>query len=710
MTDKIDEMTDTSSLARKNIKVDPLDDFDEYVNGDWIRTTRIPDDQHDWGTFNILHEENVEKIKLILEQFSSDSNHKFHALGKFYKACLMSDRKSDIVIKHKIFEYLNLIDIGKDVKDMGTLMGFLTKVGIGTFFDVSASEDPKNTTMVKLTLSNVGLSLPEKDYYLDKKFDHYVTDFKEVVAKIFEYFEYTQDDALNCASDVFMIEELIARILKPAAERREFDKLYFKTSTTGFIDIMTSTDDKIFQPPNGEELHRRKIINDMWENFFNTSELTHINDLIAFDLGYFRKITMLLQMVPISKIKNYMKYLIMRDLGGLMIDDLDHIMFDFFGKKLQGQPAMLPRSTRIVEHLGAFAGEILGKEYVEQFSDPESLNIVKSMIANIQVQMKLSIENSTWLEDATKQKALKKLKTFNTKIGHPEVWRDHSALIVDLNNVSSDISVHTISDVQEPLTDPLALFNMNICMRLYDYKINITDVVDKPQDPNKWSMSAYEVNAYYDPQRNEIVFPAGIIQKPFFDKNQSIFKNYGAIGFIIGHEIIHGYDDQGRKYDDQGNIVNWWTDDDLIKFNKIADKMKDQYSEYSINGHHVNGSLTLGENLADLGGITLALKAVDVEADAKGLSGKMMQDPTQDVKNKREFFTSFANIWKKIVRPEKILARLLSDPHSPGKYRIFILRNIDEFYQAYDTKENTKYGKKSHRKMFLDPQMRIRMW
>lgn len=704
MTDKIDD-----NLSYTNTKIDPLDDFDEYVNGTWTKTTKIPDDQYDWGTFNILHKENIEKIKIILEKIASDNNHKWHILGKFYKSCLSLDTYSDSMIKQKICEYLNLVDLATDIKDIGTIMGFWTKIGINTFFDTSASEDPKNTTTVKLTLSNVSLSLPEKEYYSDKKFDTYVIDFKAIITKIFEFFGYTNDDAHGCADDVFMIEELIARILKPAAERREYDKLYFKTTITGFIDIMISTDDKIFQTPNGEELQRKKTISNMWENYFNASDLSHINDLIAFDLSYFRKITILLQIVPIQKIKNYMKYLLMRDLGSLMINELDHILFDFFGRKLQGQPAMLLKSTRIINYMSDFVGEILGKEYVEIYSDPESLSIVKSMIGQIQIQMKRSIENSVWLENETKHKALQKLETFTTKIGHPEVWRDHVVLLNDLQHVNG--LRQTLHHSDESQTDPLTMFNINMCMRIYNYKINVADMVDKPKDPNKWSMNTYEVNAYYDPPRNEIVFPAGLIQKPFFDKNESIFKNYGAIGFIIGHEIIHGYDDQGRKYDARGDIVNWWTDNDLKKFNDIANKMKNQYSEYSINGYHVNGLLTLGENLADLGGITLALKAAndvyDTEKVSNGQTTIPYEDPMKSIKNKREFFTSFANIWKKIVRPEKILSRLLSDPHSPGKYRIFILRNIDEFYQAYDTDEFIKHPQ---RQMYLHPHQRIKMW
>lgn len=676
--------------------IDPVDDFDEFVNGKWMKTTQIPDDQHDWGTFNILHEENLQKIKLILNELFSNPSSPYHVLGIFYETCMKMDEKCDTVIKDQIIKFMEIIDMAKNIEELGTIIGFLTRIGIDTFFTVSASEDPKNTETVKLTLSNIGLSLPERNYYIESKFQSYVDEFKAMVTKLFMCFDYCTADAEMCASNTFMIEEMIATVLKPAAERREFDKLYCNLSVTGFIDIMMNTDEKIFQSPNGEEFARRKKISNMWNNFFKASDLSHVSDLIAYDLSYFRKMTILIQIMPLKTLKHYIKYVTIKNLGSTLMNNLDDTMFLFFGKKLQGQIANTPRSNRIINYLSLYAGEILGKEYVTKFTNPQSIEMVRDMITKIQTQMKLSIDEASWLENTTKQKALKKLNTFTTKIGYPEVWRDHTELLDEMMNVI-ELSENA-SDVRCAKT----IFKMSICMRMYSYKINIIDVVDKAKDPNKWSMNTYEVNACYDPQRNEIVFPAGIIQSPFFDKDQSMFKNYGAIGFIIGHEIIHGYDDQGRKYDDQGNIVNWWTDNDLTQFNKIADHMVKQYAKYSIDDHYVNGHLTLGENLADLGGITLALKAVQNVAKNMGV------DSTEN--DVRDFFISFANVWKKIVRPEKIVSRLLSDPHSPGKFRIYILRNLDEFYNVFSSFNSSKSFKSINRSMYLDPEQRIRMW
>jgi putative endopeptidase len=680
--------------------IDPLDDYDEYVNGIWTNTAKLPNDQSDWGSFNILHEENINKIKIILNELSL-TNHKYHILGKFYKSCLTPNKESDDVIKQKISNYLNLVNLITNIEDVGIVIGFLTKIGINAFFNVSASEDPINTEIVKLTLSNIDLSLPDKKYYFDEKFKTYAIGFKTMITELFKYFGFSHTD-YDYTGDVFDIEECIAIILKPIEERRELDKLYAKKTVNEFINSMTNTVDNIFQTPNGEKLRRKQIISNTWKNFFIASDL-NIVDLIVYDISYFKKITILFQLMPIHKIKNYLKYILIRFLGKTMIDELDRILFDFFGRILHGQPMMMPRSTNIVNYLSKFSGEILGKEYINQFSDSESFHDVKTMIKEIQMEMKMSITNSSWLENATKQEALCKLKKITIKIGHPEVWRDHTALI---NNLLRVIGIRSPNDADK-LIDPSDLFNMSICMRMYDYKINVIDVVDKPKNPNKWSMNVYDVNAYYDPQRNEIVFPAGIIQKPFFEKNQSIFTRYGALGVVIGHEIIHGYDDQGRKYNALGNIKNWWTANDLKKFNEIADNMQKQYSNYSINGNNVNGLLTLGENLADLGGITLALRAA---IRVYNSSHTIIQQNQNDINNKREFFTSFAGIWKRITRPEKILERLMSDPHSPNKYRIFILRNIDEFYEAYKYNNIGKASNQNKKKMYLDPKLRIKMW
>ena len=651
--------------------IDPLDDFDEFVNGKWIITTKIPDDQIEWGTFHILHEQNNDKIKNILDKYASDNTHKYNILGKIYKYLL--DNNDCNMIKTKIIKYLSLVDMVKHTSQLGNIIGMLASIGIESIFNISASEDPMNPHLVRLTLSNVDLSLPDRNYYINKKFDKYVKGFKKMLYELFHYFEYSDDLAMECAEDVFFIEELFAISLKSAAIRREYDKLYFNKTIAEFIEQMITIN-------NNLESDKKLEIEKLWLNIFNSMNIKNIQCFVGYDISYFKKITYLLHFIPINKIKNYLKYLVIKDLSRILISDIDVIFFNFFGKILNGKPKMSKKSTQIIDFLGSFdsIGEILGCEYSALYSDNESLGIVNTMINNIKNELHHNITNCIWMEDKTKEKALLKLKTFKQKIGHPIKSSDHIKLILTLKGTINDCTF---------------LFEQIIKIRSYEIQINILDLIDKPVDVDKWYMKTYEVNAYYSPQRNEIVFPDGLLQEPFFSKKQNIFKNYGALGCIIGHEIIHGYDDQGRKYDHIGMLNNWWTDTDLQKFNLIANCMVKQYEKYSINGQNVNGKLTLGENLADLGGIIISLNTVLKISDKHNIN-----------QNIKEFFISYANVWKKISRPDKILASLLSDPHSPTKYRIHILKNIDEFYQVFDS------GNIKNKKMYIDHRDRIKLF
>jgi predicted metalloendopeptidase len=656
-------------------KIDPLDDFDEFVNGEWMTATNIPDDQIEWGSFHILREQNNDKIKNILEKYASDNTNKYNVIGKIYKNLLENIDCS--IIKTKIIQYLSLIDMVNNTSELGRIIGMLAKLGIDTFFNLSTSEDPMNPQTVKLTISSVDLSLPDKNYYNNEKFSKYTTGFKKMLYDLFHYFGYSPEIANQYTEDVYLIEDLIACSLKSAADRREYDKLYFNKTLSEFIEQMLNI-----------KKNKNKETDKLWTNIFNSANIKNITGLVGYDISYFRKITFLLQFVPIDKIKNYLKYLVIKELGSILISDVDIILFNFFGNILNGKPKISKRSTQIIDFLGSFTsiGEILGSEYSAIYSDEESLNIVNQMINNIRQELHHSISNCTWMESHTKEKALIKLKTFKQKIGHQTKntdninikKSDHISLILRLNGYNQDCA---------------DLYDQIIKIRSYEYQINILDLIDKPVDPDKWYMNTYEVNAYYSPQRNEIVFPDGLLQEPFFSKNQNMFKNYGALGAIIGHEIIHGYDDQGRKYDHMGMINNWWTKTDLKKFNIIADKMVNQYEKYSINGQNIDGKLTLGENLADLGGIIIALNTV-----------LNISDKSNNIQNMRDFFISYANVWKKISRPDKILSALLSDPHSPAKYRIHILKNIDEFYQAFGSNDIES------KKMYIDPQDRIKLF
>jgi predicted metalloendopeptidase len=384
---------------------------------------------------------------------------------------------------------------------------------------------------------------------------------------------------------------------------------------------------------------------------------------------------------------------------------LDKIMFNFFGRKLQGQLALSHRNIIVQQYLDStILGEMIGRLYVEKYFDKTSKNLVQDMIERLKHQMKESIKNLRWMSDKTKERAYAKIKTFKSKIGYPEKWREHTEIINIIINIITNGPNNYVSKKDDI---PSAKMLDIVCeIRLYEYKTDILNIINKNRDDNKWSMNVHEVNAYYDPHRNEIVFPAGILQNPFFDKKNSAFKNYGFIGAIIGHEIIHGFDDQGRKYDHNGNTVNWWSDNDLKHFVDLTDKLVKQYEGYYINGRPINGRLTLGENIADLGGVILAYRSMMEHCSEKNITVTLV--------GIREFFKSYATIWCRVSRPEKTLMKILSDPHSPDKYRVYILRNLDAFYHAFADKTQYIDGcpdNIDHKDvMYLPKESRVTIW
>ena len=655
-----------------------INDFNNAVNGKWLKNTKIPDDKDDWGTFNILRDENMKKEKKIYEDFLSNRKSANNSFGQLYDKLLSINQETDIVNINRIIDYLKLVDNIQEIQDIGNIIGFFMNFDINPFFSVFVGEDSKDTEKLKLTLYIPSLSLPERKYYLDDNNKELIEKYKQNIVECFDLFNiFDGKDKKQYAENIYEIERMIAIIQKPIEERREHDKLYHKTSIHGFIDVMTTTVDKVFELPDENDKKHKKTVEQIWHNFFNTSNLEKANDLVVYDLSFFRKITALFQVVSLEKIKVYIQYIVMRSMLNNITDIGDNVLFKFFGKELSGRKKIAPRDERSITILDKYIGEVVGKEFVSRHFDEESKNIVMDMVDKIKAQMKLSINNSKWMTKQTKEKALLKLGTFKTKIGYPKKWKSYDTL--------ADI-IKLCIERNYPLVD---IINV---MRYYNYDLNVVKDIDGNKDPYKWSMNPQEVNAYYSPPRNEIVFPAGILQKPFFSKEYRPCRNYGAIGVIIGHEITHGYDDQGRKYDHTGNIINWWSKKDRNNFDGIANKMIEQYNNYKLDDMNINGKLTLGENLADLGGINLAVRAL------------YKAYPDISIKDKQDFFKSYAICWRRLMTKGKQKQQILADPHSPAKFRICMVRNIDEFYDAFI---NSKCDGDD---LYLCHKDRIRMW
>lgn len=673
--------------SHNNSSVDPIENFYLYVNGPWEETATIPDDQTEWGTFQIVHEENINRIKLIINQLATDLSNVNHPVGVLFERLLNIGKNDEQLIISRMKEYSEMFDAIDDLTDIGRVLGFLTKIHIEPFFSISASDDPKDSKNVRLTMSYPKLSLPEKPYYFDETLSSYVTEFSHNIKEFLRYcmfinlFHFQDDKEIELAAEkIVEIEKLMAGVMKPLAERRNIDKIYSKTSLKDLIDNLSNI------MSNSKQSHGDPLtIRNMWDIYFKGADLSDAEYIIVLDISFMRKITILLTMMPLNDLVLYMKYVTLRGIGITLLTKFDELHFDFFERKVQGRKKILNRSERVINMLSVLVGEILSKEYVNKYFDLESKNAVELIVDNIKKQLGISLTKSQWMSEKTKYDALLKLKALRTKIGYPDSWRDHTRLV----------NMIKIGSSSNNLLDAI------IAIKMYNYDTDIVDLIDRAPDDRIWGMNTYEVNAYFDSQRNEIVFPAGVLQKPFFDKNSSIFENYGAIGSIIGHEVTHGYDDQGRKYDYEGNIRNWWCDEDLRNFQEISKRMSEQYSSYVVNGKKVNGELTLGENLADLGGIVLAYRAA-IKASIECCKGYIITN--EDLQC---FFISYTNLWKKVTRPEKTLMHVISDPHSPNILRVFILRNIDEFYQAFSSSVNYQKHKNS---MYLEKSKRISLW
>lgn len=623
--------------------------FYDIVNGEWLEKTRIPHDKSKWGTFNILDEDNTIKILNLLDGTNNDVSYVFRKL-------MAIDSYTD---EENIVELTRILDIiGKteNLKEVGIIMGFLTKLNIQPFMSISVNEDLKDANTTRTTLWISDLSMPEKKYYCDRSFNKYRKGLINNIVNLFTYLDYSEEESENIANDVLFIEKFLILAQKSVTMRRNMDKLYEKMTINDFINMVSKGN---------------KILSDTWRLYFECAGISKSEFLVIYDSSYFRKIAEILARVDLNKIKNYLKYAVVKTLGCVIIGGIDDILIEFYGMVMEGYKKKPKRERRVLQLLNNLVGELIGKMYVEKYFDEKSKRYMEDMVVRIKEEMRLSIINLEWMCNKTKENALLKLANLKIKIGYPDKWRDFTGIFRQEKN----------------------LMNFFINIRLFKYDMDVLKLIDKEKDPDKWSMDAHNVNAYYEPSRNEMVFPAGILQSPFFNINSSLGENYGGIGIIIAHEIVHGFDDQGRKYDHNGNLNDWWCDSDSKKYNALAKKLTEQYNQYEIRLlgkiYKINGELTLGENIADLGGINLAYRA-------------MNRYDNITLKDKQEFFISYAKVWRMKFRPESLISLILSDPHSPGKHRVFNLRNVNEFYETFKDLNLDN--------MYLEPDKRIKIW
>ncbi|HEY3493076.1 MAG TPA: M13-type metalloendopeptidase [Polyangiaceae bacterium] len=647
-------------LQNGDASVKPGNDFYRSVNGRWLSTYQLKPDEMRYGAFVKLQYRSEDQVKAIVDEISSRPNapgsieQKIADYFKSYLDKAALNAKGIAPLKGELDRIAAIKDQKGLVEAFGRAELAETNSPIGAGVDV----DRRNPDRYLLNVGQSGLGLPDRSFYLEDSFKQIVTAYEAHIATMLGFTGMKEADAKAAASAVVKLETEIAKIHWPRTELRNVDK-------TNNVYTLKKLETEVAGYP--------------WRSHFkgagiDPKVLAELNVLTPSALSPLAK---LVSQTPLATWKTYLTYHAVRGHAPLLGDAIDNANFAFFGKVLAGQQEQRERWKRGINLVGAMdsLGEALGKLYVERHYPPESEAQMASLVANLRAALKERIETLPWMGPETKREALEKLGTFNPKIGHPKKWRDFSGIGI----VPGDLFANYRSVKQYWYDDEIARLG-------------------KPTDKDEWFMTPQTINAYYNPSFNEIVFPAAILQPPFFDPRADAAVNYGAIGAVIGHEMGHGFDDQGSKSDARGVQRNWWTDADRARFEARTKSLVTQFSAFEpLKGHKINGELTLGENIGDLGGLSMAYHAYK-----KSLNGKPA--PVIDgFTGEQRFFLAWAQVWQAKYRDEYLLMTLKSDPHSPPEFRVNgVVRNMDAWHEAFGVKPGDA--------LFLAPDQRVSIW
>ncbi len=623
--------------------VSPAQDFYKFAVGTWVKSNPIPDEYSRFGSFEVLQEENNVVLKKILDEAAANKNWEKGSarqkIGDFFATGMDSARIERDGYK-PLLPLFKEIDAIKNKKELVNKVSEFHGMGLGILFNFFVDVDEKKSDMYVAQLSQSGTSLPDVEYYTkdDTRSKEIRDKYVQHVANMFKLVNTDSQDAESYSQKILAIETELAKVSNTRLENRDPLKTYNKM-TIGGLKKLTSNFD--------------------WNTYFEVVGIEDPSVIVVAQPKFVEGMNKILDETSLEDWKVYLKWQLMRRTAGALSSEFVNESFDFNGKFLNGQKILQPRWKRILANVNASLGELLGEIYVAEVFPPEAKARAKKIVDNLLVSMGESIKNVEWMSDATKQQALKKLSTFGVKIGYPDKWTDYSALEVSR-----------------------ASYFQNLRNAMAWAKKDNMKKLGQPVDRTEWGMNPQTVNAYYNPVMNEICFPAAILQPPFFNQNADDAINYGAMGVVIGHEITHGFDDQGRMYDENGNIREWWTKEDNEKFKERSQKLVDQYNSFvAIDTFKVDGALTLGENIADLGGLTVSFAAYKKTDEFK--KGESIDGFTPA----QRFFLGYAQVWANNIRPEALKLRLKTDVHSPGYQRVNgPLMNLPEFFEAFDVK------------------------
>jgi putative endopeptidase len=645
--------------ANMDTTVHPGDNFFEYANGTWLKKNPVPNSETRWGSFNELQENNYRALHTLLDSAAGITNAQQGSLvqkvGDFYRTG-MDSATIDKIGLGSLNDIIVRINNIRDVNDVINEIALEHTQGVGPLFSFGVSPDDKNVTKEICQFGQAGLGMPGREYYFDK--DERTVNIREAYRKYIPKMMILMGDdtitAAKDASEIYNLELTLADASLTRVQMRDPYKLYNKMSIDGISKMTPGLD---------------------WKTLMTNLKVSGQDTVIVGMPAFFTAVGKELKATPVDTWKKYLKYHLVNDMAPFLSSVYDSTHFNFYGKIMRGQKEQRPRWKRIMQVVDGYEGELLGQLYVAKYFRPEAKKRMLELVNNLQQTYAERIQKLDWMSDSTKKKATIKLNAFMKKIGYPDKWRDYSALVI----VNSDFVKNILASSQWE----------------YNYMLN---KLGKPVDRMEWGMTPPTVNAYYNPAFNEIVFPAGILQYPFFDEQADDAVNYGGIGAVIGHEMTHGFDDQGRLYNAEGNLSNWWSPADSANFTNKANMVVDQFNQIIvIDTNHANGRLTEGENLADLGGINIAYEAY--KKTKQGQSNDKIDGFTGD----QRFFLSWAQVWRANTVPEELASRLKTDPHSPSVLRCNVpVSNVGAWYKAFDVKPTDK--------MFRPEAERARVW
>ncbi len=647
------------SIEHMDRSVAPADDFYRFAAGTWLKNSPVPSDKTRWSGFEELRERNWQLLREILESSAADRSAgrrtPVRQVGDFYASAMDTNRIEKLGLD-PIRRDLRRIEGVKDIPALMTLLAELHQGDVGGLFSSGVSPDAKNSSIYAFELNQGGLSLPDRDYYLKDEFARQRDAYRAHVVRMFELLGEGKEKATARAATVLEIETALARGCRTRVELRDPNKNYNKFSRADL---------------------ESKYPGLVWPRYLAENALSSVPYVIVGQPEFFEALAGLVKSRPVEDWRTYLRWHLVRGSAPYLGRAFEEEHFAFYGRTLRGQETPEPRWQRAAKVIDGGIGEALGQIYVAKHFPPSARERMNELVANLRAVFKDRLAKVEWMSPATREKALSKFARFTQKIGHPDKFRDYSSLRIRRDDYLGNVRRAAVFESRRQLAR-----------------------VGGEVDRTEWHMTPQTVNAYFNPLQNEIVFPAGILQPPFFDVSADDAVNYGAIGMVIGHEITHGYDDQGRQFDGDGNLHDWWSEQDAKEFDARAARLIEQYNAFEVlPGLHVNGKLTLGENIADLGGLSVAYEALQRALAKDPAKRKAIDGFTPE----QRFFLSLSQLWRTNTREQEARRLVTVDSHSPGQVRAIASHvNLQEFFDAFKIPEGAT--------MWRAPEKRAKIW